>query len=175
MRQRPGKTRMLKWILSKQLRYRSPNTNQPRVITFLCKGNICRSPYGEVRLRQLLANDTRFHVNSCGWYATPGRPANPQAISVSADFGIDLAGHRTSDLSDIGASDLIVLFEPRHILKLPLPLWKRCVLLPIYESRLPRSLKIPDPFGKSDATFRQCYSRIDTAIERLSLILKEET
>ena len=50
-------------------------------ILFICSGNICRSPYGEVRLRQLAQRrQLDWQIASCGTLKLIGRSAAPLMI-----------------------------------------------------------------------------------------------
>ncbi len=64
-------------------------------VLFLCTGNSCRSQMAEGWLRHL-ARD-RFNVASAGT-----RPAglNPDAVLVMREAGVDIAGHRSKNVSE---------------------------------------------------------------------------
>ena len=80
-------------------------------VIFVCKGNICRSPFAEHRFHALGAK-----VQSAGLEADPGKPANEQAAKVAARHGVDLTPHRSSHVSqlELTENDLLVAFEPAH-------------------------------------------------------------
>src|SRR5690606_13734449 len=68
------------------------------VVSFVCTGNICRSPMGEVILRDLLEREglaDRVAVVSAGtgdWHV--GGPADPRAVSTLKQYGLDGERHR---------------------------------------------------------------------------------
>jgi low molecular weight protein-tyrosine phosphatase len=69
-------------------------------VLILCKGNVCRSPMAEAMLRALLlerAPATR--VESAGLAAPIGQPADPHAIELMIERGLDITGHRARQVS----------------------------------------------------------------------------
>ena len=69
-------------------------TGKGRVL-FLCTGNSCRSQMAEGWLRHLAGD--RFEVASAGT-----RPAglHPDAVLVMREAGVDIAGHRSKNVSE---------------------------------------------------------------------------
>jgi protein-tyrosine phosphatase len=73
---------------------------RPDAVLLLCTGNVCRSPMAEALLRGLLkhrAPGTR--VESAGLGAPAGQPADPFAIELMGERGIDISGHRARQVS----------------------------------------------------------------------------
>ena len=66
-------------------------------VVVICHGNICRSPFAGVDLERRIPH---IAVRSAGLAAGPGNPAEPGAIRVGQEFGLDLGEHRSSPLSD---------------------------------------------------------------------------
>ncbi len=64
-------------------------------VLFLCTGNSCRSQMAEGWLRRLAGD--RFDVASAGT-----RPAglHPDAVLVMREAGVDIAGHRSKNVSE---------------------------------------------------------------------------
>jgi sulfate adenylyltransferase len=88
----------------------------PLRVLFVCTANICRSPYLELRARQLLGPDAGVVVSSAG---TQGFDAEAVSETMAAEFarhGTDTAGFRsrrlTGDLVD--EADLILTAEAAH-------------------------------------------------------------
>lgn len=65
--------------------------SRARGILFVCTGNICRSPYAERRLRQLLP-DTGVSVASAGTAAVVGSDIEPETSTQLHRRGADVTG-----------------------------------------------------------------------------------
>jgi protein-tyrosine phosphatase len=86
-------------------------------IVVLCTGNICRSPMAEVLLaRQAAGHGSSATVSSAG-FVTEGRAAEPHAIRVMADRGLDLAGHRSRLATEaiLAPADLVIAMTREHV------------------------------------------------------------
>ena len=69
-------------------------------VLVLCTGNVCRSPMAEGLLRARLADhDPEVRVESAGVAAPVGRHADPLAIELMAERGIDLGSHRARQVA----------------------------------------------------------------------------
>jgi low molecular weight protein-tyrosine phosphatase len=143
-------------------------------LVFVCKGNICRSPYAEARARAM-----GLPCSSFGLEAGEHKPANPSAIRAAWARGLDLSGHRTQGASEftIAAGDLLTAMEPWHVEVLqsrPMPVDAQVTLLGLWCS--PSQPHIEDPLGLSDEYFQTCFGTIDKAIESMSALrCKAET
>jgi sulfate adenylyltransferase len=94
----------------------APTEADPIRVLFVCTANICRSPYLELRARQLLGPDAGVEVSSAG---THGFDAEPASDTMDAEFtrhGTDISSFRsrpaTGDLVD--AADLVLTAESAH-------------------------------------------------------------
>ncbi len=131
-------------------------------LVFVCKGNICRSPYAEFRARA-----AGMEAASFGLHARPGAPANPLAVEASSARGIDLTPSRTADAQAIrlSSSDLVIAMEPWHYREMEgLCRWSGAqrTLLGIWGGMdMPW---LPDPYSGSRETFDHCYAVIDPAL-----------
>ena len=88
----------------------------PIRVLFVCTANICRSPYLELRARQLLGPDSGVEVSSAG---IRGFDADPVSDTMAAEFarhGTDTSTFRsrpaTADLVD--GADLVLTAEADH-------------------------------------------------------------
>lgn len=56
-------------------------------------------------------------VSSAGIAALVGRPADPVAVALLAERGVDLSGHRARQLTAgmVEGSDLVLVMENRHV------------------------------------------------------------
>ena len=84
-------------------------------IVFVCKGNICRSPFAEVALRRRLSSPVR--IASAGTLPLPGRPSPPEAVEAAATRGFDLRTHRSRLLTggDVTAAALLLVFDDSNV------------------------------------------------------------
>jgi protein-tyrosine phosphatase len=134
-------------------------------LVFVCKGNICRSPYASARARLLGVPSVSFGLD-----AADGAPADPAAWRTARSRAVDLSAHRSErgESCRISDDDLLVVFEPsqlgeirrRHSDRMP-----RVTLLGIWAQ--PIRPHIHDPYGRSDRYFQRCFSIIDANIEEL--------
>jgi protein-tyrosine phosphatase len=136
-------------------------------LVFACQGNICRSPYGEARARQLGISSASFGLD-----ADNGKEANLSAANVARQRGLALDCHRATHLSKFPfqAGDLILVFEPQQLEQLispgALPEFVAVDLLGRWCS--PAFPYLHDPYGLDDAYFNICFNRIDQALARLT-------
>ena len=146
-------------------KYRKIDWARVNRLVFVCKGNICRSPYAEMQ-----AKGCGIEVVSMGLAAQTGTLANVDAIKNAAVHGIDLELHRAKQQEDvhIGSGDLLIGMEPWHataLQHLVKTTGAQTTLLGLW-THTPRPY-IHDPFGHGDAYFQTCFSVIDEAVEGL--------
>lgn len=81
-----------------------------RSILMVCTGNICRSPMAEVLGA---AAFPAVRVESAGLGALVGHAADPLAVELVKERGLDLSGHRARQLSSqmIREFELILVME----------------------------------------------------------------
>ncbi len=160
----------------------------PRRVLFVCKGNICRSPFAALRARTRFdeAGLTDIICLSAGLRASQAPAPPPFAVDAAATFGIALEHHRAADVTSgqFSGSDLIVVvMEPsqREVVRRMAPhLTERVHLLSLYEPDNGRygareRVNLLDPFGHERETFMRCYRRIDAALSGLAVALAEAT
>lgn len=143
---------------------RNVEWNVVRRLAFVCRGNICRSPYASAKARSLGAPAVSFGLD-----AMVGASADPAASKNALSRGVDLTAHRCARLtsSSIVDGDLIIAFEPAHLVEIS----KRCgdragtSLLGIWVR--PIRPHVQDPYGRSDRYFQQCFSVIDANVAEL--------
>jgi len=140
-------------------------------LVFVCKGNICRSPYAAERSRIL-----GVPAISCGLDATEGAAADPAATRNASQRNVDLAQHRSSicDTRRFQEADLVIVFEPRQFVDVRRRIGNRGVsvtLLGIWST--PIRPCILDPYGQNDEFFRRCYAAIDVYIVEVVRRVKE--
>lgn len=134
-------------------------------LVFVCKGNICRSPYAAARGRSL-----GVRTVSLGLDASDGALADPVAARNAFARGLDLSQHRSARLesSHIEDRDLLVVFEPVHLHAVRQRCGNRALgitLLGVWSR--PVRPHVHDPYGRSDRYFQQCFSLIDGSVAEL--------
>lgn len=135
-----------------------------RSLLFVCKGNICRSPFAAARAAALLPG---VRVGSAGYAAVPGRRSPAAALGAAAATGVDLSAHRAQALDEalLGEADLVFVFDEDCWRSL----WTRH---PSARPRLRRladlagAPSIADPDGGAEAEFVACYALIERALRR---------
>lgn len=148
-------------------RYLRIDWTRVRRLVFVCKGNICRSPYAEFRARSL-----GLPAASAGLATTAGSPVDPGALREARLRGIDLAAARTTPVEHLVLrdGDLVLFLEPAQasafrahassrsgIQQSLLGLWSR-----------PWTPLIPDPYGHGERQFAACFDLIDSAVSTLA-------
>ncbi len=139
-----------------------------RTVLFVCKGNICRSPFAERYTRQMAGPS--LQVASSGYYPQGGRCSPEAALEAAKGFGVDLASHRSTVLNQdmIDAADVVLFFDEAIRVRLlqDFPSARRRLFC--LGMQLPQGpLRIEDPYGKDVAAFAHAYERIALAIDRL--------
>ncbi|PIP03768.1 MAG: protein tyrosine phosphatase [Hydrogenophilales bacterium CG_4_10_14_3_um_filter_58_23] len=140
-------------------------------ILVICIGNICRSPIAEGLLKRALPEK---RVYSAGIGAMIGYPADPFAVQLMQELGIDISAHRAQSLASwmVSEADIILTMdqEQKRFIEQKYSTSKGKVF------RLGEFSKydIPDPYQQDLAVFRQTYTLIaqgvDALIERIAHI-----
>lgn len=67
-------------------------------ILIVCTGNICRSPMAEGLLRERLSERAGVNIASAGIGALTAQSAEPYAVEIMNERGIDISSHRARQL-----------------------------------------------------------------------------
>jgi len=146
-------------------------------VTFVCTGNICRSPMAEHVLRGRLGREglgARVEVDSSGtggWHV--GDPADHRTVRVLRRHGYTSA-HRARRFRQewFDSYDLILAMDTGHLRQLrqlargPQDAAK-LRLLRSYDPAAGTRLDVPDPYYGGDAEFEQVLDLVEAAMPRL--------
>jgi protein-tyrosine-phosphatase/predicted ATP-grasp superfamily ATP-dependent carboligase len=135
----------------------------------LCHGNICRSPFAELRLREKArAAGLPLHVVSAGSYEAEGRRSPNDAVAAALRLGVDLSAHRSRFIDAEGArrAATVIVFDDRNVDEVR----RLGIARDVNLLRLPDLIgrrEIDDPYGRGPECFDHVYADIDEAIDRL--------
>ena len=149
----------------------------PRIV-FLCRGNICRSPFAEALARRGLdaAGLPRIETTSAGTYPVAGRPSPPEAQIAAQGFGVSLDGHRsrTLDHSLVRWAGALVCMDLKdaRLLDEGFPDAKgKAFFLGTFGPE--PDVAIADPWGRPLEEYRRSYEKIRASVNGLVEILRE--
>lgn len=131
---------------------------------FVCKGNICRSPFAEEIFKML----SPFECTSFGLDTTSGKSAHKPIIHLAGEIGVDLSQHRTVSWCHFIPKefDFYVCVEPGHVDFL-------CRLMPDAKTILLGEFTqrpqpyFHDPYNTSDQYRKKCLKQISQAVSNL--------
>lgn len=146
--------------------YRNVDWTRVKRLVFVCRSNVCASPYAE-----MLARRAGLAAASFGLAVKVNSPDYPDAIENAATYGIDLAQHRCQrggDI-DIGPGDILIGMEMWQATALRCMAKKKnaqVTLLGLWSS--PPQPCIHDPHGHREAYFQTCFSVIESSVNGIS-------
>jgi protein-tyrosine phosphatase len=144
-------------------RYRNVEWSRVDKLIFICKGNICRSPWGEGYARHF-----GICTESYGTDCANDHAADPRAIAYAKSVGIDLSSHRTRHIRALipQASDLLVVMEPDHLVAVAQ--FADVAQITLAGLWLPRPTPyIHDPYSSKIEYFHRCEALIAQSINRM--------
>jgi protein-tyrosine phosphatase len=142
-------------------------------LVFVCKGNICRSPYAEARARSLGIDAVSFGLDAAG-----GAGADASATRNARLRRLDLSAHRSRrvDGSLLQPKDLVLLFEPQQVEQFRERFGSTGVAVTLAGLwAKPERPYLCDPYGRSDVCFQDCFSVIDASVAAVSARLQKLT
>jgi len=148
----------------------SKSTQSIERVLFVCTGNICRSPMAEGLMIERLREEGRsdISVSSAGIFANPENTAEPFAVQVAREAGVDISGHRARVVNNdnLNWADIVLAMESsqRGFISLAFPHQSAKVFL-LGNFRRSRGGEIADPYGSSMETYRSCFEEIREAID----------
>ena len=136
-------------------------------LLFVCTGNICRSPMAEGLARHAADQLGRQVVaRSASTLGLNGHPADPHAVRVCDELGIDLSTHKARPVlpEDVAWADHILVMTLRHAndVRDQHPQADRKILM---LGTMGGMLEIGDPLGGSASTFRTSRDEIKRCVD----------
>ncbi|MHB2148034.1 L-threonylcarbamoyladenylate synthase [Calditrichota bacterium LG25] len=153
------------------------------VITFVCTGNICRSPMAAGILKEFITK-TKFKnvvkIQSAGTLSLTVGPAHPSAVLTARKQGINISGHKAQTISAriMKESDLVIALAMNHyeFLRTHFPEHSEKIIL-LKSWRRPSPIvnpSVPDPIGHEQEFFDQVFNEIKREIKRISPFIFKE-
>jgi protein-tyrosine phosphatase len=149
---------------------------RPLHVTFVCSGNICRSPMGHVILQSLveeagLADDVRVSSSGMGdWHV--GEHADPRTVAVLAQHGYDGSHHRARefDPEEFDDLDLVLASDEGHVRTLQRLAGtsanrRKIRLVREFDPTAVEAgtLETSDPWYGGDEHFARCFAEVEAA------------
>ena len=166
LRRMPYRSRLLRRWMTAELRRVASEAER---VLFVCKGNICRSPFAEGYARRVLP--ARIEVTSRGTYREGERRCPAEARFAARQYGVDLAEARSGvlDAESVEGADVILVFDAADVLRVVrgFPGARRKVFR-IGPLAAAGPVDLRDPYGGELATFEGVYRSIAAAIDALA-------
>jgi protein-tyrosine phosphatase len=152
----------------------------PRSMLFVCKGNICRSPFAEhIALKMQgegLVSGMKF--GSAGLDVPKSISSPNDAIHGAKPYGIHLEKHRSQSISlDLVESyDMIIAMEAWQYAALQSSFQhhnEKLFLLPLMDPKESAKYRgyaafnIQDPYGGPPSVFEECFDRVSMCLKSL--------
>ncbi len=145
--------------------------SEPYRLSFVCTGNICRSPMADVVFRRLVVEaglDDRIAVRSSGtgsWHV--GEGADPRTVAALEVRGFDGSSHIAAQFAaeEFAELDLILALDRSHLSALralapDAAAEGRIRLLRDFDPE-PGDGEVPDPYYGEDARFGEVLAMIE--------------
>jgi protein-tyrosine phosphatase len=155
--------------------------SEPLHITFICSGNICRSPMAEkmfahqIKERGLADAVRVTSAGTGGWHV--GAPADHRAIHVLREHGYPSAHHAAQIGDDHMSADLVVALGRNHLRMLTemgIPA-NRIRMLRSFDPRSgAHALDVEDPYYGTHDDFEDVFAVIDAALPGLHQWVDEQ-
>jgi protein-tyrosine-phosphatase/predicted ATP-grasp superfamily ATP-dependent carboligase len=134
-------------------------------VLFICKGNICRSPFAA----KYLQRKSKIECHSAGYNPRINRPCPEKALMISNSLNVDLSGHRSSLLSKalLDRSDVVIVMDMENYLEIlhSYPQAKKKLLFMSWFRDQKGDLSIPDPIDFPLPLLEEVYKDIARCVD----------
>lgn len=130
-------------------------------VLMVCEGNICRSPVARAILERALP---AVLVSSAGTRALVGRHADPLAVQVACQHGVDISGHVAEALGNehVRAADVVLaMTNSQRMLILDRFPSARGKVFRLGEHE---QLDIVDPYQRHRVIFELAFAQIEHSV-----------
>jgi protein-tyrosine phosphatase len=150
-------------------------------IAVICMGNICRSPMGEVVLRERAAK-AGIDLEVCSGGTGPwhvGDRAHPQSLSVLSEAGYDGSAHRARQITSdwIADHDLVLVMDRENLAAVRAmaateELSAKVRLLREFDPEGGPDAEVPDPYGLPIEEYRSTLALVERAVDGVIATLR---
>jgi protein-tyrosine-phosphatase/predicted ATP-grasp superfamily ATP-dependent carboligase len=135
-----------------------------RTVLFVCKGNVCRSPFAELLVRPRLSHEKT--VTSAGYIQKAGRPAPETAVGAAQQWEVDLSEHCSRILTpELMSADAIFVFDYDNYIRVRADYPHAASRVHFVGALHPKGeLFIADPWGQDAGQFSAVYQQIADAL-----------
>lgn len=168
------------WTIYGAMLKNPPVPQGPKTLLFICKGNICRSPFAERLAAKMgpLSKVKGLGTASAGLEVNGPKPSPEEAVAAAKKFGVRLKDHSSVGLTKemMESFDMVFVMEARQfgdIRALHPGHVKKVFLLPLFDTETDRSLgpysiyNIRDPYGRCGEDFRASFEKIRRCLDGL--------
>ena len=129
----------------------------------VCEGNICRSPMAQGLFAARLPG---WRVASAGLGALVGAPADPMAVALLRERGVDITGHRALQITRALCleSDMVLVMEREQRQRLEKLYPESCGR--VFRMAEHAATDVPDPYRQPEAAFRLALTMIEDGVSR---------
>lgn len=129
-------------------------------IVFVCRGNICRSPFAEYFAKTVIPNK---NFESVGTVNLTHRLSPLNALVAAKEFGVDLSTHSSKHIDDIDLAntDLFIVMDKLNYFEL------KDLNIPEHKIAFLAPDELHDPYKKELKEYESVYGQIKSCIEAL--------
>ncbi|MEL6823818.1 MAG: hypothetical protein AAFP70_18835, partial [Calditrichota bacterium] len=172
-----GKNLPVMWMRQRKLKkLLQENAN----VNFICKGNICRSPFAEFYLKKRFEENgmNSIRITSVGTLQKENRQSPEFAIEAADSFGVDMREHRSKIITedDIRSYGLLFVMDTElydRVLERFPAAKDKLFFLGEMESGYPKTVEIIDPYGSKVGNFKKIYKQIIRSVDDLVDTMKQ--